>query len=99
MLPGVFSLNERLTAYAAGVPSLSCVYRKVISELSLLPEGLPAVAACMRPVAQVHLSVPRQRRYIPELAATNGARVGFFAGVDSLVPHEIRLVRKLLVTR
>lgn len=97
VLPGVSRQGERLTAHATGVLPLPHVDQEVLCEIELVPEGSSTDLARVRLVViQVQLAMPRQRKVIPELPATQGALVGFFARVDPLVLDEILLLPEAL---
>lgn len=97
MLPGSPSQGECLTTHTAGVWSFPRVDKEMLCEVTFLPEGPPTVVACVRlPTIQVHLSVPRQGKWIPKLLATNGTLVRFFSRVKPLVLDKILFLPEAL---
>lgn len=93
VLLGTPQQGERLTAHATGMPLFRHVDEEMLREVELVPEGFPAEVARVRlVVVQVQLVVPRQRKFVPELPATQGTLVGFFSRVDPLVLDEILLL-------
>lgn len=100
MLPCFPRLGEFLATHAAGVPSFPCMGHKMISEMTLQPEGSPTVWASIGlPIVRVQLAMFQQACSVHQLLATSGTLMKLLSCVNTLVPDENPLEPELLVAR